>query len=289
MNEETLTTTSPVPIKVDRVFDSCNDKDCISDLQVVLETGELPPQYNVVKTRCCSIDNICMNVEPIPFNRGYFSVDLTYTFGVELLCYERACDCPTILRGYATAVKSVILYGGEASTKTFFSNGAKIGDTNGCCEVVNLPIASCQCVDPITLETKIVTVCQNNDENGGCCRRRTVVLTLGVFSVIELTRPVTLSVNASPYTFPTKSCSAESDSPCDIFSRISFPTEQFLTQGAVAQNPQRSSTAPNACGCCGNVATTTCGITNNTNLTSPQSMCDTYDGCGSAEDGTSAS
>lgn len=243
MNEVPNTdSVSAVPVKLDRVFDSCSDKDCITNLQVMLEGGgDLPQQFCIVKTRCVSIDNVCMSVEPIPFNRGYFSVDITYTFGVELLAYERACDCPTVLRGTATASKSVILYGSESNTKTFFSNGARIGDTNCCCEVVNLPTASCQCVDPIALETKIANVRQHGDD---CCCRRAVVLTLGVFSVVELTRPVTMTIAAYPYHVPTKTCSADTDSPCEIFSRLSFPTEEFA--------PIADASAENAPGCgCG--------------------------------------
>lgn len=225
-------TVSAVPVKLDRVFDSCSDKDCITNLQVMLENGgDLPQQFTSVKTRCCSIDNICMSVEPIPFNRGYYTVDVTYTFGVELLCYERTCDSPTLLRGCATASKSVILYGSESNTKTFFSNGARIGDTNSCCEVVNLPTASCQCVDPIALETKIVNLRQTAEDNTCCCRRA-VMLTLGVFSVVELTRPVTMRVAAYPYSIPTKTCSADTDSPCEIFSRLQFPAEEFSPEGS---------------------------------------------------------
>lgn len=225
-----------VPIKADRVFDSCSDKDCITNLEVQLESGELPTQFTAVKTRCCSVENICMTVEPIAFNRGYYSVDLTYTFGVELLAYERSCDDPTVLHGTATASKSVILYGSESSTKTFFSSGAAIGRTNSCCETVNLPTASCQCVDPIALETRIVTLCGapsgSTSENsvGAPSVRRAIMLTLGIFSVVELTRPVTMNVLANPYTVPEKACAAETDSPCEIFNRLSFPAEEFSPQ-----------------------------------------------------------
>lgn len=232
MNEENANGTA-VAVKADRVFDSCSDKDCITNLQVMLDGGELPEQFTSVKTRCCSIDNVCMSVEPIPFNRGYYSVDVTYTFGIELLAYDRNCDAPTPLRGTASASKSVILYGSESSTKTFFSNGARIGDTNSCCEVVNLPTASCQCVDPIALETRIAMLPPLPPQQGVPLPppRRVVVLTLGVFSVIELTRPVTMMVSAYPYSVPTKTCTAEgTDSPCEIFSRLSFPTDEFLPQ-----------------------------------------------------------
>ncbi len=223
-----------VPVRLDRVFDSCSDKDCITNLQVMLEGGaELPPQYTSVKTRCVSIDDICMSVEPIPFNRGYYTVDITYTFGIELLCYTRNGDAPTVMCGMASASKSVILYGSESNTKTFFSSGAPIGDTNCCCNVVNLPTASCRCVDPIALETRICVLPPMPLQDPTAAPvpqtpRRTVVLTLGVFSVVELTRPVTMTVAAYPYQVPTKSCSGDTDSPCEVFSRLNFPTEEFI-------------------------------------------------------------
>jgi hypothetical protein len=239
---------SAVPVRLDRVFYSCSDKDCITNLQVMLENGaELPPQYTSVKTRCVSIDDICMSVEPIPFNRGYYTVDINYTFGVELLCYARNCEAPAVMRGMASASKSVILYGSESSTKTFFSNGARVGDTNRCCDVVNLPTASCQCVDPIALETRICVLPPmppiNMPENAQPpAPRRIVVLTLGVFSVVELTRPVTMTVAAYPYQVPTKTCSGDTDSPCEVFSRLSFPTEEFTptADGFAAQQAPES-------------------------------------------------
>ena len=241
---------SAVPVKLDRVFDSCSDKDCITNLQVMLEGGELPAQYTSVKTRCVSIDNICMSVEPIPFNRGYYTVDITYTFGVELLCYTRTCEAPAVMHGMASASKSVILYGSESNTKTYFSNGARIGDTNSCCDVVNLPTASCQCVDPIALETRICVLPpmppmlppQDPENILPPAPRRTVVLTLGVFSIVELTRPVTMTVAAYPYQVPTKTCSADNtDSPCEVFSRLNFPTEEFApaADGSVRQEALR--------------------------------------------------
>ena len=230
---------SAVPVKLDRVFDSCSDKDCITNLQVMLESGgELPPQFTSVKTRCCTIDNVCMSVEPIPFNRGYYTVDITYTFGVELLCYTRACDSPAVMRGTASASKSVILYGSVSSTRTFFSSGARVGDNDGCCGVVNLPTASCQCVDPIALETRICVLPPAPGQQNPAeppVPRRAVMLTLGVFSVVELTRPVTMTAAAYPYSVPAKTCSGDTDSPCEIFNRISFPTEEFVPAADAAQ------------------------------------------------------
>ena len=65
------------------------------------------------------------------------------------------------------------------------------------------------------------------------------MLTLGIFSVVELTRPVTVNVAASPYTVPEKACAAETDSPCEIFSRLQFPAEEFAPQ-SLMQNQNGS-------------------------------------------------
>ena len=44
-----------VPVKVNRVFDSCSDKDCLTGVVVRLEGCELPPHCAFVKTKCVSI------------------------------------------------------------------------------------------------------------------------------------------------------------------------------------------------------------------------------------------
>jgi len=231
-----------VPIKVNRVFDSCCDKDCLNDVQVNLDIGELPCNITVVKSKCVRVTNICMNVEPVPFNRGFYSIDLTFTFNIELYAYEKSCDVPCVLIGTAYACKSCILYGSEANTKTFYSNGMSSGTSNSCCEIVNLPMASVQVVEPIALETKICKVC-SCDSEGANYYKRAVVMTLGLFSVVELSRPATLLVPTYEYTIPHKQCRCESDDPCEIFDRIQFPVDEFSPNNICPPN--------NSCGDCG--------------------------------------
>ena len=164
-----------------------------------------------------------MNIEPVPFNRGFYSIDLTYTFRVELMAYERSCSSPVLLTGTAYTSKNVILYGGESNTKTFFSSGEQIGDTNACCETINLPTAAVQVVEPIALEARIGSVCGPD----GVAPVRTVIMTLGLFSVVELFRPVTILVPTYEYTIPAKECHADTESPCAVFDKIRFPAEEF--------------------------------------------------------------
>lgn len=219
-----------VPIKVNRVFDSCSDKDCLSNLQVTLDIGELPSNITIVKSRCVTVDDVCISVDAVPFNRGFYSVDVTFTFTLEILAYERACTTPAIYTGTAFASKSCILYGSESATKTFFSDGtASAGSTDDCCNMINLPTASVSVVEPIVLETKIGCVCPAGD---ACCDlpsggQRTVLITLGLFSVVELTRPVTIMVPTLDYTIPKKECCTDTDTPCEAFEKLKFPEEEF--------------------------------------------------------------
>ena len=228
-----------VPIKVNRVFDSCSDRDCFSNIQILMDGGELPANVTMVKSRCVRVSDICMNIEPVPFNRGFYSIDLTYTFRVELMAYERACSSPVLLTGTAYASKNVILYGGESNTQTFFSSGEQLGDTNACCETINLPTAAVQVVAPIALEARIGSVCAAD----GTTPVRTVIMTLGLFSVVEVFRPVTILVSTYEYTIPTKECHTDTESPCAVFDKIRFPAEEF-SPGTLDAIPKEKT-----CGC----------------------------------------
>ena len=216
-----------VPIKVNRVFDSCCDKDCLNDIQVNLDCGELPHNISVVKCKSVKVCDIRMNIEPIHYNKGCYSIDLTYVFNIELYAYEKSCDSPCVLTGKALACKSCILYGGESNTKTFFGKETSISKSKPCCEVANLPVASVQVVDPIALSTKIEKVCSFDGPDSPCCYKRTVIMTLGLFSVVELSRPATILVPTYEYKIPYKKCKPESEDPCEMFDRIRFPMDEF--------------------------------------------------------------
>lgn len=225
-----------VPIKVNRVFDSCSDKDCISGVAVNLNCS-LPSDVTIVKPRCITVSDVCMNVEEIPFNKGFYSVDLTFSFDVQLLGYERSCSEPVILNGTAAVSKNCVLYGSETNSKTFFSDGTSLGTTGNCCNTINPPNAVVQAVSPIVLEAKISKSHYNCE--CGCCdncdsqmlppprQSREILLTLGLFYVVELTRPVTIMVPTYNYTIPQKECCSDVSNPCEIFDRIKFPVEEF--------------------------------------------------------------
>lgn len=245
-----------VPVKVNRVFDSCSDKDCITGVRVAL-TSSVPPSATIIKPKCITVCDVCMNVEPIPFNKGFYSVDITFTFDVQLLAYDKACSTPTSLYGKASVSKNCILYGSETSTKTFSSDGSVTGTDGNCCNTINPPTALVQVVSPLILESKITSckpcecMCSRSEstsESSGNPSGRDVVLTVGLFYVVELVRPVTVMVQTYPYTIPQKECCSETDSPCEVFDKIRFPVEEFSPQ-----KPSESrNTGGKKCGCgCG--------------------------------------
>lgn len=243
-----------VPVKVNRVFDSCSDKDCITGVRVAL-TSSVPPSATIIKPKCITVCDVCMNVEAIPFNKGFYSVDITFTFDVQLLAYDKACSTPVSVCGKASVSKNCILYGSETNTKTFSSDGSVIGADGNCCNTINPPTALVQVVSPLILESKI-TSCRPCECTCGCGesateasgkppRDRDIVLTIGLFYVVELVRPVTVMVQTYPYTIPQKECCSETDSPCEVFDKIRFPVEEFSPKRASENRYNVNS----SCGC----------------------------------------
>lgn len=215
-----------VPIRTERVFDSCSDKDCLSGLLVTLTETELPPEINIVRSRSAEVENVSISVEPVPFNKGFYSIDITFSFCIEILGYENSRSAPVVLQGTAMATKNCILYGSESSVKTFSDTLPTAAPAEAACpDRANLPKANVSVLEPIVLETRIGRGhISDKDEKR---HERNIYVTLGLFSVIELTRPVTLMVPTLDYTIPRKQCNCESDSPCEVFEKLKFPEEEF--------------------------------------------------------------
>ncbi|HBQ64626.1 MAG TPA: hypothetical protein DD727_06840, partial [Clostridiales bacterium] len=67
--------------------------------------------------------------------------------------------------------------------------------------------------------------------HGGPCddRERRVLVTLGIFSIIKLTRLVQLLIPAFDFCIPSKRCvSATEENACELFETIDFPVDEFF-------------------------------------------------------------
>ncbi len=221
-----------VSIETQRIFDTCSERDCISELPVCLDPCCcLTECMNIIKTRCVDVSRVCIAVNPVPFKCGYYSVDITYTFDIKMDAYENSCteECYP-LTGSAVWNKRVILYGANGDIKTFSSDERRHRDNKDdcCCKVINKPKVTVSVVTPIALETKID--CKRIKTASSCepILVKGIYITIGLFSVIQLTRPVSLLIPSYDYCIPGKECCSPAESPCEIFSKLDFPTEQFF-------------------------------------------------------------
>ena len=176
-----------------------------------------------------------VSVDPISFNRGYYTVDVTYFYKITGETFPGGVP----ITGLAVFDKRVILYGSEGSVKTYASGGV-------CCDsaAADQPVAVVEAVDPIALNLRIGEVCAcgetekrsipeaileaigeelNLSDSG-----RELFVTLGQFSIIRLERDALLSVDAETF-YPVRECVGSSDDdPCTLFSRVSFPVDEFF-------------------------------------------------------------
>ena len=69
--------------------------------------------------------------------------------------------------------------------------------------------------------------------------RRRLFVTLGQFSIVRLERDAQLVVPVLDYSIPVKECCDNpggTEDPCEMFSRIPFPAEEFSPRGCDAQD-----------------------------------------------------
>lgn len=232
-----------VCIDAGRIYDSCSDKDCLEDLQVVFSPDAqfIVDSATSVKVKSVEVLTVCLEVEPVPFNKGFYSVDMTFYFKVDLRVFTpNACD-PASVCGVAQFTKKVILYGSEGNVKIFTSRN--------CCEhpfqhTTNMPKASVQVADPIALDVQLVD-CPRGCEcpcfppevlchiGCDCCAphsTKVVLITIGLFTIVQIERDVQMMIPAYDFCVPEKECTpaAGAENPCDLFRRIKFPTNEFF-------------------------------------------------------------
>ena len=67
-----------------RVYDSCADKDCLEDMRVYFtEAGQnIIEQACSVRMKDVKVANVCLDLEPVPFQKGFYSVNMTFFFEV---------------------------------------------------------------------------------------------------------------------------------------------------------------------------------------------------------------
>lgn len=227
-----------------RVYDSCADKDCLEDLPVFFQqqTQQKIDCACNIRLRDVDVITVYINLEPVPFHRGFYTVEMTFFFEVVLDVFSTPASCPDTVCGLTVFSKKVVLYGSEGNVK-IYSSDCDCDQGSFATAAKNLPKASVQVATPIALAAELrecpplcIPCCRIPDcicnRFGGCFvtndRGKTVYVTIGLFTIVQIERNVQMLIPAYDFCIPEKECVASSDNPCELFSRIDFPTDEFF-------------------------------------------------------------
>ena len=111
-------------------------------------------------------------------------------------------------------------------------------------------LAAVQVADPVILSARLIEPCDRckcdccccgcccnipecicNRYGGGFCDdedNKIVLVTLGIFTIVQLVRNVQMLVPVYDYCMPCKECCPTTDNPCDLFKKMCFPVNEFF-------------------------------------------------------------
>ena len=259
-----------VCVHTDKITDSCLAKDCIEDLHVYLTVESQCTLDKAVsaKARFVELMHVAIQLDPVPYSAGYYTVDITYYYRVIADAVMQA-GRPCTITGLAVFSKRLVLFGGETTARIYSSRSYKNCLCKKGLQEASAPEAIVEIVDPMILGSRVQEVCACNccatdtpqipqgildcfEEElvlGGECKR--LLVTIGQFSIARLERGTQLLIPTFDYCIPTKSCpnvSGTSDeNPCEVFSQIDFPMDAFFPARTIpASRPRKA--APRAAG-----------------------------------------
>ncbi len=225
-----------------KVYDSCRDKDCMQDLRVYLtqSSQETLDRAATVKPLSARVIWVYVDVDTVPFNKGFYTVDAVYYYRVTAEAFP-GVGRPVQLTGLASYTKRVILYGSEGRMRTFYSTYTPTAEDVA--EDDTMPSAAVEAVEPILLAVHAAdavipgtggvselpdAVVSAFDEplvldNTG----RMLYATVGQFSIVKLERETQLLIPVYDSCIPEKICENASEDPCQVFDRFRFPVEEF--------------------------------------------------------------
>jgi len=218
-----------------------------------------------VKCRRAEVLDVFTDVEAVPFKRGFYTVDVKFFIKVTLDFFvpnNTSCIKIITMPGLVVFDKKVILFGSEGNIKIFKSQFVEheVDRLKGSAlQQSNLPIAKVEVAEPIALNARIADLHDKRFDDSyeivlpkhvtdsledvdaeveelamragdrHCPTNRVVLASVGLFSIIKLTRLVQLLIPAFDFCVPNKKCVASTDeNPCEIFDTIEFPVDEFF-------------------------------------------------------------
>ena len=259
-----------------KITDSCRDKDCIEDLRVYLtqSSQRILDSSASAKVRCADLIYTYIDVEPVAFDRNHYCVDVTFYYRV-LADAVTESNRPAALSGLCVFSKRAVLCGEESKAHIFTSQTRLNGPDGASVSSANLPTAVVEALDPMVLSSKVRQMCDHHCNDHHCKdttviqipeavsaafdeqlvltgENRQLLATLGQFSIIRLERDAQIVVPVLDYSIPSKECCDTpgcAEDPCEMFSRIPFPTQQFASNGCDGGNCRNELTYSGGCDC----------------------------------------
>ena len=234
-----------VCISTQKIMDACRDQDCMENVPVYLtaESQNTLECATSVKARSAELLYASVDVEPVGYQEGYYSVSIQYYYRViadAVLCAVK----PVTIYGLAMSSKQAMLYGGQGRAGTFTSNGTRTAQQ---------PTGVVEAVDPVILCAKIVELCHCGPQPVCTCgeaalpegvtaafddqlvftgMNRQLQVTLGQFSLVRLERQTQLLIPSYDYCMPSKACTeggaGAKETPCEAFAKMKFPVSAFF-------------------------------------------------------------
>ena len=250
-----------------KITDSCRDKDCIEDLRVYLTKGSQALLDTAANTRvrCAELLYTYIDVEPVAFDRNHYCIDVTFYYRI-LADATIGNTRPAALYGLAVFTKRAVLCGEDSRAHIFRSDTRLCAPDGASRSFSNRPTAVVEVLDPMVLSSKVREVCECKCQEDVALQipeairdmfddtlvqsgeRRRLFVTLGQFSIVRLERDAQLIVPVLDYSIPTKECCEApgcAEDPCEVFSRIPFPTQQFAPNGCDCSCQDSCSTGSN--------------------------------------------
>ena len=263
-----------VCIHTKKIFSACRDKDCIEDLRFypTQSAQEVLASAQGIRGGSAELLYTFVDVEPVNFNRGYYTVDMRFYYKVTLQALNGSTRY-TEVEGLATFGKRVILCGGESGPKIFSSEPVADELDVQLDLTADLPTAYVEVIDPLLLSAGFVDNCHYVpgvltgvpegilaafseplilDES----QSRRVCISLGQFSIVRLERDTQLLIPVFDYCIPTEECTVagigSAEDPCSIFADVDFPVDSFFPSSDVCNSSDVGGSGSCGCGCgCG--------------------------------------
>lgn len=143
-----------VCVQTEKVYDSCRERDCIEDLEVFGLCQKLVNKAIDVTCREVEVEDVVIDIEPLKFKRGFFTVTVSFVFKVCVDLIFRN-EPPKTRCGVAIFTKKTILFGSEGRVKIFRSKFKIDKKDKQLCEQDNRPNGIVEVAEPICLAARI--------------------------------------------------------------------------------------------------------------------------------------